>query len=407
MADRHVIVLVYNSFDDPLFKGNLLLLLQHVTAQQPDLRIELITYEQQRYALDFERREGISRELLKNNIIWHPLAWHSGSFLVLKKLYDLIIGAKLILALKMRMNVKSIVSLGTVSGSISYILSKMFWLRHYGYQYEPHSEFMLECGVWGPKSAAFRLLNYFERRYGKDSYILSTGTTHMVDRLRVWATKAKVYRLPSCVDETRMMFSENGRQRVRSAHGFGDEDRVILYLGKFGGIYYEQEVATLFKKLLDHDSELKFLIATPDDPVRIRGLLDAARLPEGSYVLTSCPYEEVPDYISAADFGIVAVPPLPSQRFRSPIKVGEYLCCGLPYLVCRGVSEDDIVAETRKVGVVVENFSEGEASRIYPQIRDFLDSDKAELRTRCREAGIEYRGLSRYLTVANEIFGQL
>ncbi|MET4106911.1 hypothetical protein [Hymenobacter sp. UYP22] len=407
MKLRHVIVYVYNSFDDPLFKGNLLLFLQHVGRQQPDLRLHLITYEQQDYALNEEQVAQVRSNLATYNIEWHPLQWHSGNFKLIKKAYDLLVGFLLVLKLRIVVGARSIGGLGTVAGSFAFMMAKVLGLRYYGYQYEPHSEFMLDCHVWPKSSLAYRGLNYMERVSGMNADILSTGTVHMVNRLQEWGTTAKVYRLPSCVDETKIFFRPEGRQRIRAHYGIPADKQVVLYLGKFGGIYYDREIAVLFRVFLQHNPKLFFLIVSPDAPAHIAGLMQAEGLPEASYTITRSPYEQVQDYISAADFGVVAVPSLPSQKFRSPIKVGEYLCCGLPYLVCAGVSEDDLVAEKYDVGVVANNFSEAEAHRVYPQVEQLLNQEKTQLREKCRAAGIAYRGLSQYLATADTIFAQL
>ncbi|UOQ74431.1 hypothetical protein [Hymenobacter cellulosilyticus] len=407
MPERHVIIFVYNSSDDPLFKGNLLLLLEHVGRQQPDLRLHLITYEQVEYALTPAQQEQRRQEFARFNMQWHPLTWHSGSFKLLKKAYDLLAGIFLVLRLKLKFGARSVVSLGTVSGSFAFLIAKLYGLKYYGYQYEPHSEFMLDCNIWPASSPAYRGLHYLERLSGMHADILSTGTVHMMNRLEQWGSKAKVYKLPSCVDETKIYYRPEGRERVRAKYGIPASQQVILYLGKFGGIYYDKEIAELFYTLHQHDPQLFFLIVSPDPAEHIAGLMQAASLPAASYTVTRSPYEQVQDYISAADFGIVAVPSLPSQRFRSPIKVGEYLCCGLPYLVCAGVSEDDSVAEKNGVGVVVQEFSPAEANRVYPQIARLLAAEKNGLRAKCRAAGIAYRGMSQYLPTAEQIFAQL
>jgi len=406
MSERSVIVYVYNSADDPLFKGNLLPILQQVSRSQPDLRFELITYEQEEYNLTAQQRADRQREWAEDRIYWHPLTWHSGSFKLAKKSYDLTLG--LLLCARLRLGgAHSIMGMCTVAGSFAFIIAKALGLKYFAYQYEPHSEFMRDCGVWSEQSVAYRGLHYVEGLVGRHADLISTGTSHMIDRLHEWKSPALAYRLPSGVDEQRFQFSVEGRKTIRTRYNIPADQQVVLYLGKFGDLYYDHEVAELFRTLLDELPNLHFLIATPDSPARIAKLMEQAGLPTERVTITRSSYEEVPAYISAADLGIVAVPPLPSQRFRSPIKVGEYLCCGLPYLVCRGISEDDTVALRDRVGVVVDRFSPEEARQAVPRIEALLTEDKTQLRARCRQAGIAYRGLSQFVAVADEIFKQL
>ncbi|MGI4743442.1 MAG: glycosyltransferase [Janthinobacterium lividum] len=406
MKIRSVIVYVYNSSDDPLFKGNLLPLLKQMSHRQPDLHFELITYEQKQYSLTSAQRVQQAQEWAKARIFWHPLTWHSGRFKLLKKTYDLLVGFLLCLRLRVQ-GARSILAMCTVAGSFAFLIAKVLRLRYFGHQYEPHSEFMLDCRIWSESSVAYRGLHYVEGLVGRHADLLSTGTSHMIHRLQAWQSPARAYRLPTGVDEERFRFTALGRAAVRARYGFLPDQPVILYLGKFGDLYYDKEIAELFASLRQQLPALHLLVVTPDLPARIESLMSAAGLPTSAFTITRSPYEEVPAYISAADFGLVAVPPLPSQRFRSPIKVGEYLCCGLPYLVCKGVSEDDRVAQQYNVGVVVDDFSAAEATRVSPQVAAFLTEDDSVLRQRCRMAGIEYRGIEQFMPIADEIFQQL
>ena len=127
-----------------------------------------------------------------------------------------------------------------------------------------------------------------------------------------------------------------------------------------------------------------------------------------SYIITgNLSYDQVKDYISASDIGLSAVPPTFSQKYRSPNKVGEYLMCGLPYITCKGIAEDDIFAEKFNVGAIVETFSEKDILFSLDKIRELLLENKEALRLRCRKAGIEYRGISSYYKRLDEIFDEV
>ena len=80
--------------------------------------------------------------------------------------------------------------------------------------------------------------------------------------------------------------------------------------------------------------------------------------------------------------------------------MGEYLCAGLPFLITRGVSEDHLVAEEQRVGVVVDDFVESEIKDAWPKIKAFLDQDPELRRAHCRAVGLSYRGFD----VLNPLF---
>ncbi|MEP4669796.1 MAG: hypothetical protein ABJZ91_13300, partial [Cyclobacteriaceae bacterium] len=112
---------------------------------------------------------------------------------------------------------------------------------------------------------------------------------------------------------------------------------------------------------------------------------------------------EISGFISAADIGVLAVPPLPSQVYRTPIKTANYLLCGLPYVTNRGVADDDIVAEQYKIGVVIKDLTLESAESCVAQIENLMKEPIDELRDKCRKVAVDLRGLKNTTKVLNQI----
>ena len=190
--------------------------------------------------------------------------------------------------------------------------------------------------------------------------------------------------------------------------GVTNDQQVVSYLGKLGGLYYERQVIELMGEMYRHSPRFFFRLATDYDQAIIRAWFDEVGIPGKSYWLTCfVPMDTIPRELSAADVGIVAVPPAPFQRFRSPTKVAEYLLCGVPYLVCRGISEDDEVAETARVGVAIADFSSRSLEEGLPNLDALLTENKETLRMRCREKGLTYRSRDRVIRVLQDIYDEL
>ena len=102
--------------------------------------------------------------------------------------------------------------------------------------------------------------------------------------------------------------------------------------------------------------------------------------------------------------GLVAIPPLESQKYRTPVKIGNYLSCGLPFIVNRGVADDDVLAEKEQVGVVLESFDSADIARALPTLRMFMDEQREQQQARCRRVAIEHRGIHNSVRVLKEIF---
>jgi hypothetical protein len=118
-------------------------------------------------------------------------------------------------------------------------------------------------------------------------------------------------------------------------------------------------------------------------------------------LLNFIPYERIHDFISIADIGIVAVPPLPSQIYRTPVKTGLYLSCGIPYIINRGIAEDDLIAEREMVGVVTNDFTVHHMNQLVDKIEILLNDKDCTIR--CRNTAIKYRSHQKAIEVLQGI----
>ncbi len=400
------IVYVYNSYMDPLFQSTLWKYLLEESVSNR-FNFYLITFEQKEYELVQSEKNRVKTELRKKGIYWYPLKWHSGHLKLFLKAWDFITSLFLSILIRLIYQTKIVISLGTVAGSFAYLLSRMLLMKSFIYQFERHSEFLKDFGIWKGSTISFSLLNYLESISGNNSEWIATGTNHMLERLKREGAKGKTYLLPSCVDENIFDFRIQDRNKLRKSLGI-DDRLVIIYVGKFGGIYYNLEDITSFL----HNWKVEFpqsffIILTPQNQDEIRKALGMKGINSESSFVGIADYSEVPSWISASDLGLVAVPSLPSQKFRSPIKVGEYLCCGIPYIVGQGISEDDVVAKKNNVGIVLSSYTRSGIIQGKPTLNQLIDENRLSQRTRCRLAGIEYRGFSTLKRTGAEIFDDI
>jgi len=63
-------------------------------------------------------------------------------------------------------------------------------------------------------------------------------------------------------------------------------------------------------------------------------------------------HSEIPKYLSLGDFGINPQVPVPSKRYGSPIKNGEYWAMGLPVVISPDISDDSDIILQNEIGVV-------------------------------------------------------
>ena len=386
---RNHLVLIYNSYGDPLYQN---LVHQYILEQSrlnPMFEFDLITFEQKKYALSHDAIELEKARLSQFGIRWSPLTYHSGNFMLAKKLWDFGSALGRSIAIRWRRKPSMIIAFANTSAAISVILSQLLRIPMMVYSYEPHSEFLVEFGIWKRGGLRHQILRKLEWAAARRSKFILTGTRHMVQFL-TGKTKAELIWAPSAVDPSVFQHSPEARIELRDKH-IPTDKKVLIYVGKFGGIYYDDEIIQ-FCKAFTRTEEWFVVVLTPENHPQIISRFEDSI---GSNFLISeakTPYE-VARWLSAADIGLSAIPPLPSQKFRSPVKVGEYLLCGLPYITCSQVSEDDSWARKHGVGVVLEDLSFSTGEQALNQLDELFS--QSDLAKKCRETGLEYRSIQR------------
>ncbi|MGL1889885.1 MAG: hypothetical protein OCD76_25455 [Reichenbachiella sp.] len=382
-----ILVFIYNSYRDPLFQ-NLILSYIKTLSQHGLYRFDLITFEQEQHALPHEEMRKEKEKLKEWNINWHPRQFQTGRFILIKKAINVIDTFFSVLWIKLRYKSKYTFAFANVSAAISILFAPLLRMKLVIYSYEPHSDFLVEMGHWKASSVKYKILHQLEQWAGKYAHHILTGTRHMQEQLQKEGTRAIVHRAPTAVDPEIFKFDASKRTKIRSELNVGDRD-FYIYPGKLGGLYYEKELIRLFASIYEMNNKSFFLIATDYDLKTVELWFKEYKVPLKNYHLRKfIPLLDIPAYLSAADMGIVAIPPTPSQIFRSPTKVAEYLLCGLPYIVCQGISEDDEVARDHEVGVCLKEFSSKEINRVFKEIQAFLASS---IRGKCRQVGLDYR----------------
>lgn len=392
MKKNKVIIILYNRFFDPLVQGNFWLYINYYPANGSDIKFYLITYEDVNFPLTSEQIEKVEK-WKQQGLEWIRLQWHPGTSII-NKCRDIVSG--FFWAIKLRIyGCRYIITFGSVAGAYGYLYAKILKMRLFLHSFEPHSEYAIDNGIWKKEDLIFKVLNFLEKESAKFASVITSGTCFMQERLLAeWKVKANFFKLPSVVDDKKFLFDECVRNEIRKKNNIEDDKSVILYAGKFGSLYYYEEIAFMYKWLYETDQSLYFLIVTPNKKEEIYSIFNKAGISIENYAVYNCSYNEIHKYYFASDFAVVAVPPGKSKKFISNIKVGEYLCAGLPFLITRGVSEDYLYAENCKIGVVVDDFKEKEIKDSWPRIKEYLEMDKNELRIRCRQIGCSYRGFN-------------
>lgn len=390
---KPLIIFLYNRLFDPLIQGNFWLYIKDfLTDSDCPTSFHVVTFEDPNFPLSNEQKALLSK-WQEQGLEWTPLTWHSGMGLG-RKLVDILSGFLAVAKLR-RLGFKHILALGSIAGAFAYMCALPLRMRLFLYQYEPHSDVSVASGAWSADSLQYKLTSFFEKRSAEYASVIASGTRFMGERLKNdWKVRGEFFRIPTVVNESKFAFNEQTGAEVRSLLRVSPNQPVLFYTGKFGGLYYAEEIPRAFKLLLGSIPNLHFLIVTPNDDEYVHALFDSAGVGREHYSVCHSSYDEIEKFYFVGDLGLITIPPGPGQEFRSSIKVGEYLCSGMPFLTPAGVSEDYVHATEQDVGVVVQDYGLPEIQKAIPEIQRYLAEDKQTRRKRCREFGVEYRGFS-------------
>jgi glycosyltransferase involved in cell wall biosynthesis len=273
------------------------------------------------------------------------------------------------------------------------------------------AEEYVDAEHWRQGSIAYRLTKMMERR----ALAASDGVVILTEKIwpiiNNWeglrGRKVEHSVIPCCIDLDSFSFNPADRERRRGELNL-DHRFTLVYSGSIGGWYLTDKMADFFVQLLKSNGNAYFLWLTPGDPQLITTLMNERSIKPTHYQIKKLSSADVPSYLSAADAGIAFYKPGFSKLATSPVKVSEYLACGLPMIINSGIGDSDALVEEFEVGVLVNEFSPQEYARAAGEIEKLVCQPDGRKRERAvaeslfdlRKGGVE-RYASLYERVLN------
>jgi len=164
--------------------------------------------------------------------------------------------------------------------------------------------------------------------------------------------RKKVSVIPCCFDKKKFRFDEVARQELRKLLGFDGNQKVICYSGGLANWQRIDDIISLYEKISKQTQGFKFLFLT-QKRAQLQLKLDKSTLCRARYVIKSCEHDDVYRYLSAADAGIIMREDTIVNNVASPIKIAEYLACGLPVILTRGIGDASDLISQNNLGLLL------------------------------------------------------
>ncbi|MGK7390866.1 MAG: glycosyltransferase [Candidatus Cyclobacteriaceae bacterium M2_1C_046] len=398
---QNLLVITYWSYKEALIQTYTLPYVRIIRKILPDHKnIYLLTLEKKEYQLEQSEEKIVKEKLLSEGIIWLNLKYSKFNFATIFRL-----GYK-ILKLFILITTKGISHLHcwcTPGGAIGYILSKLTGAQLILDSYEPHAEAMVENGEWKRNSLPFKILWKLEKLQSERASCIISATAGMMNYMKEkYQVEKKCFFIkPACVNLN--LFSEKNIKSEKLLTKFNLRNKIIaVYAGKLGGIYLKQEFFNFLKIAAKHWGKKFYVIMLSNhSQEEINYLCELSGFPKNQIMVKYVSHEEIPDYMGLADFAITPVKPVPTKRYCTPIKDGEYWALGLPVVITKDISDDSEIINKFHIGSVIESLDEHSFKNSIIEIDSILkNNNRMDLYKEIRKIAVSYRSFE----IADEVY---
>lgn len=211
----------------------------------------------------------------------------------------------------------------------------------------------------------------------------------------------RFYVKPACVDLELFSYAERKNPALLERYNLVGK-LVCVYAGKIGGIYLEKEIFDFFAVASRYwGDRFRALMLTDASPRRVAELAAESGLDISVVTVKFVPHADVPAHMGLGDFAINPVKPVPTKRYCTSIKDGEYWAMGLPVVIPPRISDDSEIISRSGTGSVIEAFNTEAYLRAVREIDALLKAySREELYDKVRRVAVEHRNFS----IADKIY---
>ncbi len=411
LAGKKVLFISYNGMLDPLGQSQVIPYLKELS--KAGARFTLLSYERDRaYDHDGRQRcESLRAELAEAGIEWHWLRYHKRPSLPATA-FDVAAGVRFAGRLIRHNQIEMVHARSHIPAMIALRLKQRLGIKMIFDVRGLMAEEYVDAGHWKANSATTRLSKKMEARALDASDGVVTLTDVLWTEMQRWPSlKSRTVAhetIPCCVDLEAFCFNGPARAERRAELGVGDRF-VLVYSGSIGGWYMTGEMAAFFAALKRQRPDAFFLWLTQGDKSTVDRAMTAAEIKTEDYSVRSVAPADVSSWLNAGDAGIAFYRPGMSRLGTSPVKVSEYVACGLPVVVNAGIGDTDEIITREKIGALVRDFNEAEYAQAAAAIIEFAGgSEVARQRTReVAERLFDVRsvGVERYTRLYENVLG--
>jgi glycosyltransferase involved in cell wall biosynthesis len=221
-------------------------------------------------------------------------------------------------------------------------------------------EILFEHGFDGLAGADAAALRHYEtstrqlRRVLDDAGAILTVSDTLAHWLTAFTDDEKpIEVVPCCVSAC--VYDEGKRRAARERLGVNDK-LVLSYVGTMSGYQHVTDGALKFVADALATNGSVHLLALTNEPSKLQVAARKLGIPDECTTIRRVAQEEVPAYLMASDAGLLIRQPSRMNRVSMPVKVGEYLSCGVPVVLSRMDGWVDDLIRDGGAGIAIDWF---------------------------------------------------
>jgi glycosyltransferase involved in cell wall biosynthesis len=175
--------------------------------------------------------------------------------------------------------------------------------------------------------------------------------------------------IPGAADANLFFNNRDLRYRIRKELNINDEI-VLVYSGRLAMKWeIPEKMFQLYKCIEDRIANVTLLLITPDINIA-ESLRELHNLSNDQIIILKSKYKNVSDYLNAADFALLLRDDVPMNNVASPTKFAEYILCGLPVIISKGIGDFSDLVIRNEFGFVLNDLDNIQTE--VPSLSDYI-----------------------------------
>ncbi len=382
-----ILLISYNGATEPLIMSQGIPYLKGFSRR--GIKCVLLSFEKS--SADKSEQAVLEKELQAEGIEWRRLRYHKSPSIPATA-FDILAGIFAGLEIAISRNIDIVHARATVPAVMAYVISRLAGKKFVYDERGLMAEEYADGGMWKRGGLLYRFAGSIEKTLLLKADAVVVLTKNIEKYLseggylpaRPDGKKLNIHVIPCCADLAMFTPSSEDKPRLREKIRPGLAGKfIIIYTGSIGTWYMLDEMLDFYNVAKSVIPEAHIMVVTHLDREAVKAASSKHGIAPGDITVTGARFEDMPDYLDAADAGIFFIRPVLSKRSSCPIKFAEYLACGLPVVTNGGIGDTAGTVEDNSIGVVVRGFSDSEYERAAQELALLAKDGKTA--QRCRE----------------------